>query len=56
MGDALMEALLSVLFLVAVGLAGGKINSDFGDHGLRGYALLLLITGVLAGLVGLPYA
>lgn len=46
----------SVLFLAAAALSGVKIGGDFGDRGLRGYAVLVLLVTVYAGAVGLAFS
>ncbi|MGH8915400.1 MAG: hypothetical protein ACRDZM_12900 [Acidimicrobiia bacterium] len=45
----------SILFLGAVGLSGSKIAEDFGNRGLRGYAMLLLVLAVYAGAVSIAF-
>jgi hypothetical protein len=44
-----------VLFLGAAGLSGVKIARDFGQRGLRGYAMLVMMLILYAGAVGLAY-
>lgn len=46
----------SILFLVALALSGVKLTRDFGERGLQGYALLLLLTIIYAGGVGLAFS
>jgi hypothetical protein len=46
----------SALFLVAVGLTGSKISDDFGNRGLRGYAMLMLMLAIYAGAVAVAFA
>ncbi|MGH8871527.1 MAG: hypothetical protein ACRDWS_06100 [Acidimicrobiia bacterium] len=38
----------SILFLSAVGLTGAKLSDDFGNRGLRGYAMLMLTLTIYA--------
>ena len=45
----------TLLFLLAVGFSGSKIANDFGNRGLRGYAMLLLLIVVYAGAVALAF-
>jgi hypothetical protein len=42
----------TIVFLVAAGLTGVKIAEDFGERGLRGYAMLLMLFVIYAGAVG----
>jgi hypothetical protein len=46
----------SVLFLSALGLSGSKIAEDFGNRGLRGYAMLLVVLAIYAGAVAVVWA
>lgn len=45
-----------MIFLVAVGLSGGKIAEDFGNAGLRGYATLMVVLMVYASAVAYVFA
>lgn len=45
----------TILFLVAVVLSGYKISEDFGNKGLRGYGMLLVMIVVYAGAVGTAF-
>lgn len=45
----------TILFLVAVGLTAAKLNEDFKDNGLWGYAVLLLMIVVYAAAVATAY-
>ncbi len=45
----------TVLFLVAIGLTAAKINEDFGERGILGYALLILLIAIYAAAVGVAY-
>jgi len=45
----------SVLFLSAVGLTGVKLAGDFQERGLRGYAVLLVLTVLYGSAVGVAY-
>lgn len=49
------EWVLSVLFFLAVVLSAAKLDEDFGDRGLAGYAMLIVLTTLFAGAVGVPY-
>jgi hypothetical protein len=44
-----------LLFLGAAVLSGAKIAHDFGDRGLRGYAMLMVMLSLYAGAVGLAF-
>lgn len=46
----------TLIFLTAVGLTGAKINKDFGDRGLLGYIMLLVMIAIYSGAVGVAYA
>lgn len=45
----------TVLFFMAVGLTAAKLNDDFGERGMWGYAALLLMIVVFAAAVGAAY-
>jgi hypothetical protein len=45
----------TILFLTAVGLSGSKVAHDFGNRGLRGYAMLLLLIVVYSAAVALAF-
>jgi hypothetical protein len=45
----------SALFLVAVGLTGSKLSEDFGERGMRGYAMLMVMLAVYAGAVAVAF-
>lgn len=45
----------TVLFFLAVGLTAAKLNEDFGENGLLGYALLVVMIAVFAAAVGFAY-
>jgi hypothetical protein len=45
----------TILFLVAIGLTAAKLNEDFGENGLLGYAMLLMLIAVYAAAVGSAY-
>jgi hypothetical protein len=55
-GGDMPEWIGSILFLSAVGLSGSKISDDFGDRGLRGYAMLMLVLAVYAYAVVVAFA
>ena len=44
------------LLLVAVGLSGYKLSTDFAHRGLRGYGMLLVFTTIYAAAIGVIYA
>ena len=46
----------SILFLSALGLSGSKISEDFGNHGLRAWAMLMLVLAVYAYAVVVAFA
>lgn len=46
----------SVLFLGALGLSGSKIADDFGNRGLRGYAMLLVVLAIYAAAIAMAFA
>ena len=45
----------TALFLFVVGLTGVKLAEDFGENGLRGYGLLLVLTTIYAAAIGVAY-
>ncbi|MGH3649705.1 MAG: hypothetical protein ACRDU9_03275 [Acidimicrobiia bacterium] len=45
----------TILFLAAVGLTAVKLNEDFGERGLLGYAMLLTLIVVYAAAVGTAF-
>jgi hypothetical protein len=55
-GGDMPEWIGSILFLSAVGLSGSKISDDFGNRGLRAYAMLMLVLGVYAYAVVAAFA
>jgi len=46
----------TILFLVAVGLSGDKLVRDFGDNGLLGYGMLMVVIAILSSAVGVAFA
>ena len=44
------------LMLAATGLSGVKIAKDFGNRGLRGYAMLFILITIYAAAIGFAYA
>jgi len=46
----------SMMFLTAVGLSGSKISDDFGNRGLRGYAMLVIVLAIYAAAVSVAFA
>lgn len=53
---ALPEWIGTVLFFLAIVLTASKLNGDFGDNGIMGYAMLLLMIVIYAAAVGSAYA
>ncbi|HUF14936.1 MAG TPA: hypothetical protein VMQ46_03510 [Acidimicrobiia bacterium] len=53
--EELPEIIGTLLFFAAVGLTAAKLNEDFGDHGLAGYAMLLMMITVYAAAIGSAY-
>lgn len=45
----------TALFLLAVVLTAAKLNRDFGDNGVAGYAMLVLMIAIYAAAVGSAY-
>ncbi len=45
----------SVLFLGALGLSGSKIAEDFGNRGLRGYGMLMVVLAIYAAAIALAF-
>ena len=43
-------------FLGALGLSGSKIADDFGNRGLRGYAMLLVVLAIYAAAIAMAFA
>jgi hypothetical protein len=54
-GMSFPEWVGTILFFVAIGLTSAKLNEDFGEHGLLGYAMLLMMIAVYAAAVGSAY-
>ncbi|GEM_PF-3117515 len=50
-----MDWIGSLLFVTAVGLSGAKISEDFGNRGLRGYAMLFVTLLIYAAAVALAF-
>jgi len=46
----------TIVFLIALGLSGAKIARDFGQRGLLGYGLLLVILAIYASAVAVAFA
>lgn len=53
--SALPEWIGTVLFFLAIVLTAAKFNRDFGDNGIMGYAMLLLMIVIYAAAVGSAY-
>lgn len=45
----------TVLFFVAITLTATKLNDDFGENGILGYAMLLVMILIYAAAVGSAY-
>ncbi|HET8738794.1 MAG TPA: hypothetical protein VFO17_03570 [Acidimicrobiia bacterium] len=45
----------TILFFVAIGLTSAKLNEDFGENGLLGYAMLMVMILIYAAAVGSAY-
>lgn len=45
----------TLLFFLAVGLTATKFNEDFGENGIAGYAMLLMMIAIYAAAVGSAY-
>ena len=46
----------TILFFLAVVLTAAKFNRDFGDRGIVGYAMLIMMIAIYAAAVGTAYA
>lgn len=46
----------TILFFAAVGLSGDKLVRDFGDNGLRGYGMLVLMIAIYSSAVGIAFS
>jgi hypothetical protein len=55
-GGDMPEWIGSILFLSALGLSGSKISEDFGNRGLRAWAMLMLVLAVYASAVAVAFA
>lgn len=55
-GICMPEWIGTIVFVVAVGLSGAKISDDFGNRGLRGYAVLMVALMVYASAVAIAFA
>jgi hypothetical protein len=51
-GLAMPEWIGTAVFFVAIGLTAAKLNDDFGEKGLRGYAVLMMMITIYAAAVG----
>lgn len=45
----------TMLFFVAIGLTAAKLNEDFGQRGMLGYAMLIMMIAIYAAAVGSAY-
>ncbi|HSM44305.1 MAG TPA: hypothetical protein VK969_04740 [Acidimicrobiia bacterium] len=45
----------TLLFFVAIGLTAAKLNKDFGENGLLGYAMLMVMIIIYAAAIGVAF-
>lgn len=45
----------TILFFVAIGLTAAKLNDDFGERGMLGYGMLMMMIALYAAAVGSAY-
>jgi hypothetical protein len=45
----------TMLFFAAIGLTATKFNEDFGENGIAGYVMLVLMIAIYAAAVGSAY-
>jgi hypothetical protein len=45
----------TILFFAAVGLTAAKLNDDFGEKGMLGYVMLMMMIVIYAAAVGFAY-
>ncbi len=45
----------TLLFFAAVGLTAAKVNEDFGENGMLGYAMLVVMIVIYAAAVGAAF-
>lgn len=45
----------TVLFFAAIGLTAAKLNRDFGEKGLLGYLMLMIMIMIYAAAIGFAY-
>lgn len=45
----------TLLFFVAIGLTAAKLNDDFGENGMLGYLMLLMMIALYAAAIGVAY-
>ncbi len=45
----------TVLFFLAIVFTATKVNEDFGNNGIAGYAMLLVMIAIYAAAVGSAY-
>ena len=45
----------TILFFAAIGLTAAKLNGDFGERGLLGYVMLLIMIVIYAAAIGFAY-
>lgn len=45
----------TALFFLAIVLTATKFNEDFGEHGIAGYAMLLMMIAIYAAAIGSAY-
>ena len=45
----------TMLFFVAIGLTAAKLDEDFGQRGMLGYGMLIMMIAIYAAAVGSAY-
>jgi hypothetical protein len=53
--ETMPEWIGTILFFVAIGLTSAKLNEDFGENGVLGYAMLVVMILIYAAAVGSAY-
>lgn len=49
------EIIGTILFFAAILLTANKLNEDFGENGILGYAMLVVMIAIYAAAVGSAY-
>lgn len=52
---AVPEWIGTILFFLAIVFTAAKFNRDFGDNGIVGYAMLILMIAIYAAAIGSAY-